>query len=399
MTVESLMQTCKELGIKLALKGGDSDRLQVDAPKGALTAELREALTAQKPAVIVFLKELATRQAQGPTSDYDSEVTETRTPASIPWNSPEATALIREQSVPTTPAHSLHTDVEVNKLLSGSAYNPSVIDAKDSATRQVISAQLLTALAGRNSEQQGHARRGFLSHGYFDDTVQQLRTADSPAERAAAARKLGVVGDQSATVHLIESLRDGAPEVRRAAAESLGQIGDPAAVAPLNELLLRETSRQLPAAVIRHVINSITVTAARRPASESPREALRETPREAPVLRVVEPQIVKTETPAPRVFEQPLVQRETPAPKREIFADYLSAVDPRTPVSGSAGLPPVSGTVGVPPAIVPAIVPNATPKSFDAAEEQLRMEEEALRQAADALERKRNEADAARRKS
>ncbi len=253
MTIESLMQTCSELGIKLTLKGDDSDRLQVDAPKGALTAELREALTAQKPAVIAFLKEQASRQAHGPNFGHDSEVTETRAPASTTRYSPEATALIREQSV-TTPPQFRHTDFEVNKLLAGNPYNQSVIDAKDAATRQVISAQLLAALAGRDSEQQDNARRGFMIHGYFDDAVQQLRTADSPAERAGAARKLGVVGDSSATVHLIESLHDGAPEVRRAAAESLGQIGDPSAVAPLNELLLRETSRQLPAAVIRHAM-------------------------------------------------------------------------------------------------------------------------------------------------
>ena len=35
MTVDSLMQTCEELGIKLALKADDNSRLQVDAPKGA----------------------------------------------------------------------------------------------------------------------------------------------------------------------------------------------------------------------------------------------------------------------------------------------------------------------------------------------------------------------------
>jgi hypothetical protein len=378
MTIESLMQTCAELGIKLALKGDYSDRLQVDAPKGALTPELREALTSQKPAVIAFLKEQESRQAQGPTFDHDPEVTETRAPASTQWNSPEATPLIREQSVTHTPAPLGHTDAEVNKLLSGRPYNPSVIDAKDLAARQAISAQLLSALAGRNSEQQMYARRGFMDHGYFDDAVQQLRTADSPAERAAAARKLGVVGDSSATVHLTESLRDGAPEVRRAAAESLGQIGDPTAIPPLNELLLRETSRQLPAAVIRHAINSITVTAARRPPSEPLREAPREALRETGVLRVVEPQIVKPEPPAARVLEMPVVQRETPPAKREIFADYLSAVEPRTPVTGTAG----TGTAGVPPASRPI-----TPRSFDAAEEQLRIEEEALRKAADALDK------------
>ena len=31
MSVDSIMQTCAELGIKLTLKGDDNDRLQVDA--------------------------------------------------------------------------------------------------------------------------------------------------------------------------------------------------------------------------------------------------------------------------------------------------------------------------------------------------------------------------------
>jgi hypothetical protein len=56
MSVESLMHTCAELGIRLALKGDDNDRLQVDAPKGALTASIREGLTAHKADVISLLK-------------------------------------------------------------------------------------------------------------------------------------------------------------------------------------------------------------------------------------------------------------------------------------------------------------------------------------------------------
>ena len=42
MSAESLMRICDELGIKLALKGYNSDRLEVDAPKGVVTASLRE---------------------------------------------------------------------------------------------------------------------------------------------------------------------------------------------------------------------------------------------------------------------------------------------------------------------------------------------------------------------
>lgn len=56
MTVDSLFQTCEALGIKLTLKDDGSDRLVVDAPKGALTPSLREELSARKPQLIAFLK-------------------------------------------------------------------------------------------------------------------------------------------------------------------------------------------------------------------------------------------------------------------------------------------------------------------------------------------------------
>ena len=55
MKLEALLETCSQLGIKLELAGENNDRLKVDAPKGALTAELREALTSNKPELIAFL--------------------------------------------------------------------------------------------------------------------------------------------------------------------------------------------------------------------------------------------------------------------------------------------------------------------------------------------------------
>ena len=42
MTVDSLMQTCEALGIRLALKADGSDRLVVDAPKEIGRASCRE---------------------------------------------------------------------------------------------------------------------------------------------------------------------------------------------------------------------------------------------------------------------------------------------------------------------------------------------------------------------
>ena len=355
------MQMCAQLGIRLALKGDDNDRLQVDAPKGALTASIRETLTANKTEIVAALRSKSRKlQPQIPSRDPDETVT--RTPASNTPNSPEATLLTLEQPLANPPGQFDRTELEVDKLLAGGDYDASVIDSRDPVTRQNVSTYLLTAVAGRNSAEQTRARQAFMNHGFFNDAVSQLRGADSPAERAGAARKLGAVCDQKGTPHLIGSLEDGAPEVRRAAVESLGQLGDPGALPALNELLLRETSRQLPPAVIRHAINSIAVNEVKHPSASEPAGA------EQSAFHPNEPEKAEQKT-------------ETPRAKREIFAEYLSSFESRSPAASSNISAPV------------------TSNSFDAAEEQLRREEEALRRAADALERKRSEAEAGRKKA
>src|SRR5688572_27221271 len=255
MTVQSLMQRCTELGIKLALKGDDDSRLLVDAPKGTLTAPLREELAAHKPELIAILK----------SSNQENSITQTRIPNQASEETESRTPGL-ERSNSRVQFESI--EVEVKKLLTGSKYDVSVIDPKSSAARQIVAAQLLDALSGRDFDQHDLARNAFISHGYFDETTRQLRTGDSPAERAAAARKLGLLRSPMATTHLVASLQDSAPEVRRAATESLGQLGDPAAIPSLNELLLRETSRQLPEALIRHAINLIAVTEAKNPITQ-----------------------------------------------------------------------------------------------------------------------------------
>ena len=112
MTGESLMRLCAELGIKLTLKGENNDRLQVDAPKGAMTSSLREALAARKPELIAILKtenNQVSKQAQAPSSSQTSEPTKSRTPASN-WNSPEANPLIQEQPLPSIQFERTHVE-------------------------------------------------------------------------------------------------------------------------------------------------------------------------------------------------------------------------------------------------------------------------------------------------
>jgi hypothetical protein len=155
MSAESIMQTCAELGIKLALKGDASDRLQVDAPKGALTAPIREALAANKSDIVAALKSKQnSQQSQAQDVLQDADETVTRTAASTTASSPEVRPLILEQPLTNPPAQFDPTEIEVNKLLSGVDYDASVVDSRDPATRQNVSAQLLAALAGRSSAQQ-----------------------------------------------------------------------------------------------------------------------------------------------------------------------------------------------------------------------------------------------------
>jgi len=294
MTVNSLMEKCAELGIKLALKGEASDRLQVDAPKGALTAELRDALTAKKSDLITALK---TRAVSRPVlSEKDSTTVTHESIRSTP-QSPEATPLILEQPYTTPAVNSGRVEVEVNNLLAGYDYDAGVINSSDAMTRQQVSTQLLTALTSGKANQHERARSAFVGHGFFSEAATQLRSADSPGERAAAARKLGAVGETKAVGDLISALEDSAPEVRRAAVESLGQLGDAAAVGPLNDLLLRETSRQLPLAVIRHAINSLGVS-------------------EPTIPRAVSSQTVPE-------------AKEAPQSSPDVFSSYLKALSPQ----------------------------------------------------------------------
>ncbi len=68
-----------------------------------------------------------------------------------------------------------------------------------------------------------------LDESYFEDTVESLRPGRSSAERAAAARALGLFASERATPHLIAASFDDDAEVRAAAEEALRQISQAAA--------------------------------------------------------------------------------------------------------------------------------------------------------------------------
>jgi hypothetical protein len=145
---------------------------------------------------------------------------------------------------------------ELKKLMAGGDYDEDVLASDDRETRQLIGAELLSALVGRNLQRRERARAAFMKHGYFDDATRDLRVADSANERAAAARRLSFVHDREATPHLIAALDDSSPDVRRAAVEALMDLRDPAAIAPLNSLMQTESDRRVPRSLIKHAIES-----------------------------------------------------------------------------------------------------------------------------------------------
>jgi len=145
---------------------------------------------------------------------------------------------------------------EVKKLMAGGDYDENVLASDDRETRQLVGAELLSALVGRNLQRRERARAAFMKHGYFDDATRDLRIGDSANERAAAARRLSFVHEREATPHLIAALDDSSPDVRRAAVEALMDLRDPAAIAPLNSLMQNENDRRVPQALIKHAIES-----------------------------------------------------------------------------------------------------------------------------------------------
>jgi HEAT repeat protein len=135
---------------------------------------------------------------------------------------------------------------EVKDLVAGRSITAEVTRPSDPVTRQIVAEQLLAAMTGADTAEQERARKIFISHGYLDETTARFRSANSAADRAAAAHTLGIVGSSLATAHLVAGIFDSEPEVCRAAAEALAKIGDPAvSLGPLN--LLTNTRSDPPA--------------------------------------------------------------------------------------------------------------------------------------------------------
>ncbi len=141
----------------------------------------------------------------------------------------------------------------IRDFLAGRSNEAEPAAAEDKATRAEVAAELVAAMSGPSAggetpakpenlatdspevtavepsteQEQERARQVFVDHGYFDEAAHNLRAANSPVERAAAARILGLVGSRRATAHLIAAMFDEDPEVRRAAEDAIRRIDDP----------------------------------------------------------------------------------------------------------------------------------------------------------------------------
>jgi len=123
-----------------------------------------------------------------------------------------------------------HLVSQLESLLAGTSTDAELVASRDAVNRQAVATELLQAMTQPDGERQQRARQLFIDHGYFDETIRELGTAESAAQRAAAARSLGIVGSRLATTPLIAALFDNDSEVREAAAAALSEIGDPSVV-------------------------------------------------------------------------------------------------------------------------------------------------------------------------
>lgn len=269
----------------------------------------------------------------------------------------EATALNSEQLF-TNVSKNDQLDAELQRLFAGEDYDSTLIGTRDLVLRKEVVAALLAAIASHDVRQHQPARQAFIDHGYLDEVTAELRTAESAADRAAAARKLGVIGSLQANQSLLAGLSDSAPEVRLASVEALGKVGDRSALPALNDLLVLETSELVPEHVIRQAINSITLNETR---SSVP---------ERPTLRVVENPKLSAQEEAEGEFIE--------------FVDQFELTETVTEVESVSSSDYRLETIDT---------------EFAAEEERLLQEEEGLRRAAEELEQRRLEAEAARKKA
>ncbi|HYR77949.1 MAG TPA: HEAT repeat domain-containing protein [Pyrinomonadaceae bacterium] len=220
---------------KPGVDGATSVQSTASKPESSLPASVPATAAAAAPAVVA--------------ASSKEERAEPKAPKPPATAVPDSADVARRQRI-------ARVAEEIKNVMAGGDYDESVIGSDDRDTRQLVGAELLAALVGRNVPRRQRARAAFMKHGYFDDATHDLRTAESPNERAAAARRLSFVHESEATPHLIGALDDPSPDVRRAAVEALMDLRDPAAIGPLNSLMQTENDRKVPRTLIKHAIDA-----------------------------------------------------------------------------------------------------------------------------------------------
>lgn len=193
-----------------------------------------------------------------------------------------AAALVASSTEPKTPRQVVAPDdadlddaeivqAEVQKLLTGDDFNEKIIISAGDYARSIVTAELVTALSSSSTMRRDAAHKAFVSYGYLEQVGSDLHDARTSAERAAAARTLGLIKSHAATSYLVRALEDKSPEVRRAAVEALAEIRDPAAVPALQARRDREKRRDMPKQLINR---AIAACAAGKPAPSVAQAAL-----------------------------------------------------------------------------------------------------------------------------
>ncbi|HKO42195.1 MAG TPA: HEAT repeat domain-containing protein [Pyrinomonadaceae bacterium] len=147
--------------------------------------------------------------------------------SSVPGNANEALAgeTARRETDPGEPhAEAEEDQARQNETPEDPGSNSPELNSK------VEDASAETAPADESASgtsQQESAAQKYLNQASFEDAVETLRAAGSSDERVAAARSIAELGSQRATPHLIAAMFDDDPNVRSAAEEALANIGEP----------------------------------------------------------------------------------------------------------------------------------------------------------------------------
>jgi hypothetical protein len=147
-------------------------------------------------------------------------------------------------------------EIEVKRLLAGERYSVETLENGSPEVRRYVAQQLEAAARGPAAKARERALEAFVAYGFMAAARQQVSAGETPQLRAAAARSLSLVNDETAVSELTTALSDPAPEVRCAAIQSLSALRARAAVGPLRELLQTETDPSVPHDMIEQAIDA-----------------------------------------------------------------------------------------------------------------------------------------------